>query len=339
MRELYRRIREIDPNEENRILTILTGPSAGGKALVTGTCIVWSSEPDLFPDLFPETLPEALPACGIVSIGGEKVFCELLTREKKLVVCGGGHVSLPVVQIGKMLGFHVTVLEDRKEFADRASGAGADRTILAPFGEGLRQIRSDTDTYFVIVTRAHRHDAECLRQILGMPRAYTGMMGSHRRTAIVKEMLAEEGIDRALLDSVHTPIGLEIGAETPEEIAVSILAEIIEVKNRAGRNTGFPDPLLDAILGTPGILATIVRKRGAAPRQPGTRMLVLPDGKGVGTVGGGYAEALIISAALDMGAGEEQFRIVHIDLSSDTAGEEGMVCGGTLDVMLERTGA
>ena len=83
----------------------------------------------------------------------------------------------------------------------------------------------------------------------------------------------------------------------------------------------------------------IVRKRGAAPRQPGTRMLVLPDGKGVGTVGGGYAEALIISAALDMGAGEEQFRIVHIDLSSDTAEEEGMVCGGTLDVMLERTGA
>ena len=319
MRELYRRIREIDPNEENRILTILTGPSAGGKALVTGTCIVWSSGPDLFPDLFPETLPEALPACGIVSAGGEEVFCELLTREKKLVVCGGGHVSVPVVQIGKMLGFHVTV--------------------LAPFGEGLRQIRSDTDTYFVIVTRAHRHDAECLRQILGMPRAYAGMMGSHRRTAIVKEMLAEEGADRTLLASVHTPIGLEIGAETPEEIAVSILAEIIEVKNRTGRNAGFPDPLLDAILGSSGVLATIVRKRGAAPRQPGTRMLVRPDGKGVGTVGGGYAEALIISAALDMAAGDERFRIVHIDLSSEKAGEEGMVCGGTLDVMLERTGA
>ncbi len=109
MRELYRRVREIDPNEENRILTILTGPAAGGKALATGPRIVWSSG----PDLFPEELPEELPACGIVSPGGEEVFSELLTGEKKLVVCGGGHVSLPVVQIGKMLGFHVTVLEDR----------------------------------------------------------------------------------------------------------------------------------------------------------------------------------------------------------------------------------
>lgn len=361
MRELYQRIREIDLNEENRILTILTGPAAGGKALATGARIAWTSG----PDLFPETLPEELPACGIVSAGGEEVFCELLSGEKKLVVCGGGHVSVPVVQIGKMLGFHVTVLEDREEFADRAARAGADRTILAPFGEGLSQIRSDEDTYYVIVTRAHRHDAECLRQILGMPRAYAGMMGSHRRTAIVKEMLAEEGLDRALLDSVRTPIGLEIGAETPEEIAVSIMAEIVEVKNRTGRNTGFPEPLLDAILAffdgkaagnaaggsvgkaagnaaaaqgpeKPGVLATIVRKHGAAPRHPGTRMLVRPDGTGVGTVGGGYAEALIIAAALDMGASEECFRMVHIDLSSDAAEEEGMVCGGTLDVMLER---
>lgn len=349
MRELYQRIREIDLNEDNRILTILTGPAAGGKALVTGARIAWTSG----HDLFPETLPEDLPACGIVSVGGEEVFCELLSGEKKLVVCGGGHVSVPVVQIGKMLGFYVTVLEDRKEFADRAAKAGADRTILAPFSEGLQQIRSDEDTYYVIVTRAHRHDAECLRQILGMPRAYAGMMGSHRRTAIVKEMLAEEGMDRPLLDSVRTPIGLEIGAETPEEIAVSILAEIVEVKNRTGRNTGFPEPLLDAILGLPdgkadgnasaartpddpGVLATIIRKQGAAPRHPGTRMLVRPDGTGVGTVGGGYAEALIIAAALDMGASEECFRIVHIDLSSDAAEEEGMVCGGTLDVMLDR---
>ncbi len=348
MRELYRRIREADPKEEIRVLTILGGKAAGAKALVSGRSLLWSSR----KGLFPETCPEELPACGICSLGGQEVFSELLTAGKKLVICGGGHVSVPVVRIGKMLGFHVTVLEDRQQFADRAAAWGADRVITAPFAEGLQQVRSDADTYFVVVTRAHRHDAECLRRILPMPHAYAGMMGSRSRAAMVKELLAEEGLDRTLVDSVHTPIGLKIGAETPEEIAVSVLAEIIEVKNREGRSAGYPEPLLDAILALPeqkvsgeeagpekagdGILAVIVRKRGAAPRQPGTKMLLRPDGSAAGTVGGGSAEAMITRAAREMFSGKESFRMLHLDLSSDTAGEEGMVCGGTLDVMLER---
>lgn len=363
MNELYRRIEEMDPDKENRLLTILNGPGAGAKALFSGGRLVFSSG----REAFPEAGDPELPACGVVTRGGREIFSELLSREKKLVVCGGGHVSVPVVRIGKMLGFHVTVLEDREVFADRAKAWGADRTVFGNYEEALDRIRSDTDTCFVIVTRAHRHDAECLRRILRMPRAYVGMMGSRRRTAIVKEMLAEEGFDRGALEEVHAPIGLKIGAETPEEIAVSILAEIIEVKNRSGRTGGFPGPLLEALLRLTeeneaeagrtetgrrekaGVLATIVRRQGSAPRQPGTRMLVFRgeageasaagNGRGlktVGTVGGGAAEAGITESAAEMLAGTEGFRLLHLDLGAGTAEEEGMVCGGTLDVMLER---
>ena len=366
MNELYRRIREIGPDEEKRLLTVLNGSGAGAKALVSGGRLVWSSG----REFFPESGFADLPSCGIVCFEGREIFSELLSGEKKLVVCGGGHVSVPVVKIGKMLGFHVTVLEDREVFADRAKACGADRTIPGDYEAGLGQIESDEDSYFVIVTRAHRHDAECLRQILGMPRAYVGMMGSRGRVAMVKEMLAEEGAARAALEEVHTPIGLKIGAETPEEIAVSIMAEIIEVKNRSGRTGSFPEPLLEEILrlegekgsgedsaaaGTPenagkaGVLATIVRKQGSAPRQPGTRMLVLckedskengagsrPEVSTLGTVGGGPAEAMITDAAAGILAGTEAFRILHLDLTARETGEEGMICGGTLDVMLER---
>ena len=166
MNELYRRIREIGPDEEKRLLTVLNGSGAGAKALVSGGRLVWSSG----REFFPENGFTDLPSCGIVCFEGREIFSELLSGEKKLVVCGGGHVSVPLVKIGKMLGFHVTVLEDREAFADRAKACGADRTIPGDYEAGLRGIRSDEDTYFVIVTRAHRHDAECLRGHDGKPR-------------------------------------------------------------------------------------------------------------------------------------------------------------------------
>ena len=96
-----------------------------------------------------------------------------------------------------------------------------------------------SDSWFVIVTRGHRYDRICLEQILHKTSAYVGMMGSRRRMAIVKEQLEESGIARETLDEVHTPIGLKIGAETPEEIAVSVMAEIIQVKNSRQKGGGY----------------------------------------------------------------------------------------------------
>ena len=138
--------------------------------------------------------------------------------------------------MGKMLGFHVTVVEDRPKFADDARRAEADQVYCEPFEDGLAKIKGDTDTWFVIVTRGHRYDTDCLRTILGKPRAYVGMMGSKRRTAIVKDQLEAEGFERDVLETVHTPIGRKIAAETPEEIAVSIMAEIIQIKNSRAKS-------------------------------------------------------------------------------------------------------
>ena len=114
---------------------------------------------------------------------------------KKLVICGAGHVSIPVIQIGRMIGCTVTVLEDRPKFAYNARRAGADTVLCEPFEEGLKKIPGDPDIYFIIVTRGHRYDQVCLEKIMKKEHAYIGMMGSRARTVKVKQALLEQGAD------------------------------------------------------------------------------------------------------------------------------------------------
>ena len=301
--------------------TVLSGSHAGEKYLVLGG----------------ECVKDAAPA------GGESaasVFRERIGRIPRLIICGGGHVSMPVIRIGKTLGFTVTVLVDRPIFAVYASGAGADTVICEPFEDALAKIRGDLDSWFVIVTRGHRYDAVCLESILGKKFAYVGMMGSRRRVAIVKEQLAAKGISRELLNGVHTPIGLKIGAETPEEIAVSVMAEIIQVRHSGAKCGGYPEALLSAILADGErrkVLATIISRKGSAPRGTGTKMLIFEDGSVVDTIGGGCVESEIIQKALlMMRTGEKSFQICEADLTMEAAEDEGMVCGGVVEVMLER---
>ena len=251
---------------------------------------------------------------------GERIFQERISRPAKLVICGAGHVSMPIIRMGKMLGFHVTVVE--------------------PFEDGLAKIKGDTDTWFVIVTRGHRYDTDCLRTILGKPRAYVGMMGSKRRTAIVKDQLEAEGFERDVLEAVHTPIGLKIAAETPEEIAVSIMAEIIQIKNSRAKSGGYSSELLEEILKEDEcgkVLATIISRKGSAPRGVGTKMLVCGDGRIIDTIGGGCVESEIIQKALLMIRTEQEgFQVCKVDMTAEAAEDEGMVCGGVVEVMLER---
>ena len=200
------------------------------------------------------------------------------------------------------------------------------------------------------MTRGHRYDTECLEAILRKPYAYVGMMGSRRRVAIVKDQLEAKGVCREALDGVHTPIGLKIGAETPEEIAVSVMAEIIQVKN-AGfgkdgkaercRTGGYSTELLDAVLDPDDsrekVLATIISRKGSAPRSVGTKMLIRADGTTVDTIGGGCIESEVIrKALLMMRAEDEGFRLCTVDMTADAAEDEGMVCGGVVEVMLEK---
>ena len=271
-----------------------------------------------------------------------RVFCDVLASEKKIVLCGGGHVSIPIIRISRMMGCPVWVLEDRPLFADNARRAGANQVFCEPFDQGLARIAGDRDTFFVIVTRGHRYDQVCLEAIAKKPHAYIGMIGSRRRVALVKETLIAGGSDPRVIDSIYAPIGLDIGAETPEEIGVAVMAEIIQVGNREQRSGGYTRELLAAILkageeGSPQVLTTIISRKGSAPRKTGTKMLVLPDGTCTGTIGGGCAESAVMRQALAMlRTGGPERSICPVNMTGEDAEDQGMVCGGTMEVLLER---
>ncbi len=358
MLELYQKIEEMDQDSLNIILTVIEGSSIGEKALLCDCKLVYESVSGGFFTVYKDEI-EKIDTAGIFAAGGQRVFAEFLCREKRMVICGGGHVSIPIIKMGLMTGFHVTVLEDRPMFADNARRAGASEVFCEPFEDGLEKIEGDEDTYFVIVTRGHRYDQTCMERIVRKRHAYIGMIGSRKRSAMVKEMVIEGGADPEIVGSVYSPIGLHIGAETPEEIAVSIMAEIIQVKSQKRRSSGYSGELMDALLGRMAVagkqtrneksddrdirnvqerrvLATIIARRGSAPREAGTKMLILPDGKCVGTIGGGCAEAEILRKALWMLRSDENSpRMCYVDMTGRDAEEEGMVCGGVIDVLLE----
>lgn len=258
------------------------------------------------------------------------------------MICGGGHVSQQVIKLAGKVGFHVTVLEDRPYFADRAREAGADLVLCDAFEKSLQGIAGTPDTYFLVVTRGHRFDRACLEQILKKPYAYVGMMASRGRSALLKKQMAGDGFDRKALDEMHTPVGLSIHAETPEEIAVSIVAELIQIKNQTKKTAGYDSLLMEYLTGVkeqgqPKVLATIIARRGSAPRSIGTKMLVLGDGRIIGTIGGGCVESEVQHQCLRLLREEnEKSRIVCADMTVSQAEDEGMVCGGTIDVFLEK---
>lgn len=318
---------------------LLDGETAGEKLLLADGELVWSSgEGFLYSHL--DSLKEASET-GVQEIAGKQVYFDCVSSQKKLVICGAGHVSMPIIALGKMLGFRVTVLEDRPSFADNARRAGADEVICENFVDGLSHAEGGTDSYFVVVTRGHRYDEICLGEILKKKYVYVGMMGSRARSAIVKRNLVELGFPKEQVEAVHTPIGLDISAESPEEIAVSIMGEIIAHKNSRKRSFGYPDEFLDELLkleeeGRDAVLCTIVRRRGSAPREVGTKMIVRTDGQMIGTIGGGCMEAAVRSRALHMlRSGETQPQICNVNMTAADAEDEGMVCGGNIDVWLE----
>ena len=340
MSELYNLISSCNPNRQVLILTALEGEPIGEKALFIDGILQWESKEGGFFSHITANFPDVSVPC-IIKEECIRIFCEFPAREQKLVICGGGHVSIPVIQIGRMIGCTVTVLEDRPKFANNARRAGADTVICEPFEEGLKKIPGDPDTYFIIVTRGHRYDQICLEKIIKKEHAYIGMMGSRARTAKVKQALLDRGADSQVLESVHTPIGLPIGGETPEEIGVSIIAEVIQEKNRCQKRGGFTKEILKALLDEKEkdikkVLATIVTKKGSSPREAGTKMLIFQDGRTVGTIGGGCLEADIFRRSLRLMSQESPPLVLyHADMTGKDAEEEGMVCGGMVDVLLE----
>jgi xanthine dehydrogenase accessory factor len=161
------------------------------------------------------------------------IFVEPIVSGSVLYVFGGGHVSQQIVPLAARVGFEVVVIDDREDVSDARLFPEAGRVLLHRFEDVMEDLPIDAFSYLVIVTRGHSHDKEVLSQALKTDARYVGMIGSRRKRDIIYQKLLEEGLSQDDLARVHSPIGLTIGAETPEEIAVSVVAELIQV--RAGQ--------------------------------------------------------------------------------------------------------
>lgn len=317
-RDFFKKLQGLRAGAKNEVLTILDGPLRGAKALRSDGEIVWQS------------------AVGGIrqKIDQSAIFVDRIFEERKLVICGAGTVSLALIPLAKMLDFHISVLEDRRDFAEAARVAGADRVICADFAKALAQVAGGENTFFVVMTREHQYDALCLQAIMQKKSAYVGVMGSRRRTELLRQKLLEQGISRAVVDRLHAPIGLAIGAETEMEIAVSVMAEIIKASNY---KNSFPAKLCAAALKAkqPFVLATIISRQGSAPRDIGTKMLIFADTI-VASIGGGTLEARIIKRGRKMLADKEKKDVWEkVDLTGAHQEAGYMLCGGMVDVLLE----
>ncbi|MBU0515348.1 MAG: XdhC family protein [Proteobacteria bacterium] len=170
--------------------------------------------------------PFLLPGAGLPDQTGDLFVTPIIIRHR-MILFGGGHVSLHVARLAKMVGFWLVVADDRPEFANAARFPEADEVWAEEF-DGILEGRTVTpNDYLVIITRGHLHDLSVLHQALRTPAEYLGMIGSRRKREVIFKKLREWGVAESDIARVHSPIGLDIGAETPEEIAVSIVAELI----------------------------------------------------------------------------------------------------------------
>lgn len=279
----------------------------------------------------------------------ESVLAEVFKREHRLIVFGAGHVGYHLCHFASKVGFNTIVVDDRPYFANKEKFGNDIQVICNTFENAFEILDIHEEDYVVIVTRGHKHDKFCLEKILSLDELnYIGMIGSKRRVKIMKEELIEEGYSKEKIENIYSPIGLNIGAVTPEEIAISILAEIISVK-RIGKLAVKNEPIkvsnscelnkdvLEALAKSQNekmSLVTVISTKGSTPRKAGSKMIVYDSGKIIGTIGGGCAEAKIIKDAALM-AGSKNLKIETIDMTGEIAEEEGMVCGGKMTVLIE----
>lgn len=162
-----------------------------------------------------------------------RLFWDKLSRRRSALVLGAGHISQPLCMLLAKLGYAVTVVDDRPDFANTLRFPQAEQVVCRNFGQALTELSLASYGAIIVVTRGHRSDLECLQAVIDQPANYIGMIGSQGRVRIILNSLAETGVDPAVLARLRAPIGLDIGAETPVEIALSIVAEIVAVNRSA----------------------------------------------------------------------------------------------------------
>ena len=239
----------------------------------------------------------------------------------------------------------MTAVDERPSFANHTLMPDAAEIICGDFPGAIRRLQVTERDYVCVITRGHRFDADCLRALLPGPYPkYLGMIGSRRRVALLLRQLEGEGFSPDALRRIHSPIGLNINALTVKEIAISIVAELIQCR-RAGLDRRSKETRLaaeDIDLGlleflacddVPKALLLVYETSGSTPVKSGAMMAVDKVGRTVGTIGGGCGEGAVLKDAYRIiGSGTQ--RSVTVDMSSDIAEEEGMVCGGEMKVLI-----
>jgi xanthine dehydrogenase accessory factor len=223
----------VDPaTEEGRLISALEIPRRAMAQLVART-------KDGIPALIE--ISDNGGANPVTRVDGERprLFLDPISGAQRLVIAGAGHIAQPLAALGSTLGFHVTVIDDRASFANRERFPNADEIVVRPFAAAIEALTLDRHCYLVSVTRGHSFDEEVIRTALRHSRgAFIGMIGSRRRVKATLERIAESGVSQDLLDQVHAPLGMDIAAETPEEIAVSIIAELVRERRSGARDAG-----------------------------------------------------------------------------------------------------
>jgi xanthine dehydrogenase accessory factor len=232
-------------------------------------------------------------------------------------------------------------------FANNERFPDANRVICESFDKWFELINFNKSVFVTIVTRGHLLDMDTLRQVLKYDTAYVGMLGSDRKVRMVKEYFINEGYDQEKINNVHAPIGLEIGAETPEEIAISIIAEAISFRRldhtssaEGPKKVKWPEfdrqvlTELSCRKDDPMAVITVVATKGSTPRKAGSKMIVFQDGSFVGTIGGGRGEGDIIKMAREM-IENGGYRVHRLEMTGKDAAEAGSICGGVTDFVIE----
>ena len=337
----FEKIYELKNKDRYITAQVIDGTREGIHAIFTADEIIYAEGDMPFWESVFTACKEMKQYNTLVSVEREQVYVEKLSEDMRLILCGAGHVSIQVTRLAKTLGFHVTVIDDRKEFTDDALAAGADEVICDEYKAALQKIHGDQNTYFAIITRGHRCDRACLEEVLYKDHAYIGMIGSKGRLQKQFRDMEADGYSAADLAAVHAPIGLDIGAQSPEEIAVSVMAEIIRVKNSRVRTSGY-DKKMQLILSgrhpdhpeKEMAVATIIDKVGSGPREAGTKMIIFADGSIVGTIGGGTLELDVIKQAVQC-IREKKNLFFPYEMALKDAEEDGMACGGRAKIYIE----
>jgi len=210
---------------------------------IGGGCVeaeIWQAAREVMESEKPRTLTFNLNQdpkydTGLVCGGTLDIFVEPVLPPASLYIFGAGHVSMNLYKIAKSAGFDVTVVDDREPYANRERFPEAKEVIAENFDLAIARLAPNESSYLVIVTRGHRDDMRVLRWAVQTPARYIGMIGSKRKTITIFQELTKEGLAAELFDRVHAPVGLDIGAVTPEEIAVAITAELIAARRRVER--------------------------------------------------------------------------------------------------------